>query len=143
AFHPRFPARPLAARDVLRFVFKQAGADLGLLAVAGLAAALVGLLTPVATGWLIDRAVPSGSAATIALEIGALAVAGASLIALEALRSFASLRFEARVGAAVQSALIDRVVTAPAQFFRRYASGDLALRMGSVNTVQRAITAST
>jgi hypothetical protein len=66
-----------------------------------------------------------------------------SLIALDILRSFAVLRFETRIGVAMQAALVDRVVSAPARFFREFASGDLALRMGSVNTVQRAITGST
>ena len=53
------------------------------------------------------------------------------------------LRFEARIAVAMQSALVDRVVSAPARFFRAFSSGDLALRMGSVNTVLRTITGST
>jgi ABC-type bacteriocin/lantibiotic exporter with double-glycine peptidase domain len=75
--------------------------------------------------------------------IAALAVAGVSLIVLDILRSLAIVRFEARIGAALQAALVDRVVSAPASFFRAFASGDLALRMGSVNTVQRTITGAT
>jgi ATP-binding cassette subfamily C protein len=53
------------------------------------------------------------------------------------------MRFEMRIGVGMQAALVDRVVSAPARFFRGYASGDLALRMGSVNSVQRTITGST
>jgi ATP-binding cassette subfamily C protein len=66
-----------------------------------------------------------------------------ALIALDILRSFAVLRFETRIGVAMQAALVDRVVSAPARFFRDFSSGDLALRMGSVNTVQRTLTGST
>jgi ATP-binding cassette subfamily C protein len=143
AFHPRFAPRPLGARDVMRFAFARGGADLGLLLVAGLAAAMLGLLTPVATGWLIDRAIPAGDGGRVGLVIAALALAGLALVALDVLRAFSVLRFEARIGMAMQAALVDRVVAAPARFFRQYASGDLALRMGSVNTVQRAITGST
>jgi ATP-binding cassette subfamily C protein len=43
----------------------------------------------------------------------------------------------------MQAAIVDRVIAAPAQFFRGFSSGDLALRVGCVNTVQRAITGST
>jgi ATP-binding cassette subfamily C protein len=43
----------------------------------------------------------------------------------------------------MQAALVDRVVCAPTQFFRDFSSGDLAMRMGSVNTLQRTITGST
>ena len=142
-FHPRFAPRALGARDILRFGFSQGGRDLGLLLLAGFAAALIGLLTPVATGWLIDRAIPSGSGRTVGGVIAALGLAGVALVALDLLRSFAVLRFEARVGVAMQAALVDRVISAPARFFRAFSSGDLALRMASVNTVQRTITGST
>src|SRR5690606_11611809 len=53
------------------------------------------------------------------------------------------LRFESRIAVDLQAALVDRVVSAPAAFFRRFASGDLALRLGSVHSVQRAVTGST
>jgi NHLM bacteriocin system ABC transporter ATP-binding protein len=142
-FHTRFPARVLGARDMLRFAFSEGGRDLALLLVAGLVAALVGLLTPMATGWLIDRAIPSGSGNSVAAVIAALGLAGIALIALELVRGYAVLRFEARIGVAMQAALIDRVVSAPVRFFRGFSSGDLALRMASVNTVLRTITGST
>ena len=142
-FHPRFAARALKARDILRFGLSQGGRDLGLLLMAGFVAALIGLLTPVATGWLIDRAIPSGSGRTVGGVVAALGLAGVALIALDLLRSFAVLRFEARVGVAMQAAIVDRVVSAPARFFRAFSSGDLALRMASVSTVQRTITGST
>ena len=141
-FHARFAPRALRGRDVLRFAVAHGGADLGLLLAAGLAAALVGLLTPVATGWLIDRAIPSGDGASVTAVIAALAVAGVALVLLDALRTLAVLRFESRTGLAMQAALLDRVIGAPARFFRAFSSGDLALRMGAVHTVQRTLTGS-
>ncbi|MEO5691709.1 MAG: ATP-binding cassette domain-containing protein [Usitatibacter sp.] len=143
SFHGRFPARALKARDILRFAFSEGGPDLGLLLMAGIVSALVGLLTPMATGWLIDKAIPGGSGAPILGVIAALGLAGIALIALDILRTYAVLRFEARIGVAMQAALVDRVVSAPVSFFRNFSSGDLALRMGSVNIVLRTITGST
>lgn len=143
AFHRRFAPRALRARDMLAFAVSHGAGDLALLLLAGFAAGLVGLFTPVATGWLIDHAIPEGSVQSVQAVIAGLAVAGVALIALEMLRAFAIMRFESRVGVAVQAALVDRVVSAPAKFFREFASGDLALRMGSVNTIQRTLTAST
>ena len=142
-FHERFPNRPLRAGDILRFALRQGTPDLALLLLAGFTAAGVGLLTPLATGWLIDRAIPAGSGRSVAGIIAALAVAGLALVGLDVLRNMAVLRFESRVAIGMQAALVDRVVSAPASFFRAFASGDLALRMGSVNTVQRTITGST
>lgn len=141
--HDRFPARALGTRDVVGFAFRAGAPDLAALCAAGTLAALLGLLTPVATGWLVDRAIPAGDGARVAGLVAALAVAGLAIVALEALRAYAALRFESRIALAMQAALVDRVVSAPAHFLRRFASGDLALRMGSVNTVQRVVTGST
>jgi len=143
SFHARFAPRRLQARDILRFAFSEGIHDLALLLMAGFVAALIGLLTPMATGWLIDRAIPAGSGRPILGVIAALGLAGIALIALDLLRTFAVLRFETRIGVAMQAALVDRVISAPVAFFRGYSSGDLALRMGSVNIVLRTITGST
>ena len=142
-FHPRFAPRALGARDILRFAVSQGGRDFALLLLAGLSAALIGLLTPVATGWLIDKAIPAGAVGDLAAIMAALALAGIALVGLEVLRTMAVLRFEARIGLAMQAALVDRVLSAPVNFFRAFSSGDLALRMASVNSVQRSITGST
>ena len=142
-FYRRFQKRALGARDMLRFAAVDGRRDLILLLMAGFVAALVGLFTPIATGWLIDHAIPSGAMQTVQAIIAGLAVAGVSIIALELLRGLAVMRFEARIGVAMQAAIVDRVISAPARFFRDFSSGDLALRMGSVNTIQRTITGST
>ena len=139
-FHRRFSRRALGLRDMVRFAFAQGRGELTLILLAAFAAALAAMLTPVATGFLIDRAIPARDTATLLLVIAALSVAGAALIGLELVRSLAVMRFEARLGIAVQAALVDRIVSAPAAFFRRFASGDLAARMGAVGSVQRAVT---
>jgi NHLM bacteriocin system ABC transporter ATP-binding protein len=143
AFHRRFAPRALAALDLGRFALAHGGRDLALLLLAGFAAAVVGLFAPAATGWLIDRAIPANATQTVQSIIAGLAVAGVAIVALEVLRALAILRFESRIGVAMQAALVDRVLSAPARFFREFASGDLALRMGSVNTIQRTLTGST
>jgi len=140
AFHRTFDPRPLGTRDVLRFAFGQARADVSVLLATGLVAALIGLLTPVATGRLIDRAIPAGSGSMALAIIAGLAAAGVASIVLEVLRAIAVLRFEARTSVAIQAAVLDRVIGAPARFFRAFSSGDLAMRLGAVNTVQRTVT---
>ncbi|HEY2628059.1 MAG TPA: ATP-binding cassette domain-containing protein [Usitatibacter sp.] len=142
-FHRRFASRPLGAADMLRFVAIHGGRDLIVLALAGLVAGIVGLFTPLATAWLIDHAIPAGSMGPVEAMVLGLAVAGLAIIALEVLRSLAVIRFESRIAVSMQAALVDRVISAPARFFRDFSSGDLALRMGSVNTIQRTLTGST
>src|SRR5207244_2412930 len=142
AFHARFPSRALGARDILGFAFRAGGPDLGLLLLSGLAAALLGLLAPFATGRLIDRAIPSGDDVRVLALVGGLAMAGVAIIAMSVLRTLTVMRFEARIALAMQAAIVDRVVSAPAAFFRGFSSGDLAMRLGSVNVVQRTLTGS-
>ncbi|HXS52099.1 MAG TPA: ATP-binding cassette domain-containing protein [Usitatibacter sp.] len=139
-FHRRFGRTALRALDVARFALREAAADGSALVGSALAAGLAGLLAPVATAFLIDRAIPLARAGPIVAVIGGLGVAGIALAILEVLRTLVMLRFEARSGVAMQAAIVDRVVSAPATFFRRFSSGDLALRIGSVNTVQRTLT---
>ena len=140
-FHRRFARQAMGATHIARFALREAGADLAWLLLAALAAALLGLLAPIATGWLVDRAIPAAASGPIVAAIAGLAAAGVALAMLDALRTMTMLRLESRSGVAVQAAIVDRVVSAPAPFFRAFSSGDLALRIGSVNTVQRTLTA--
>jgi NHLM bacteriocin system ABC transporter ATP-binding protein len=138
-FHRCFERRALSAADVLRFAWVHNRADASTVVATGLAAALIGLLTPIATGFLIDRAIPAATTSLVAQVIAGLVAAGLALIGLEMVRTLALLRFESRTGVAVQAAILDRVISAPAAFFRAFASGDLAMRMSAANTVQRAL----
>ena len=140
AFHRTFDPRPLGTLDVLRFGFAHARLDVGAILATGLLAALAGLLTPVATGRLIDRAIPSGSVSLTLAIVAGLAAAGLAALALEVLRALATMRFEARTSVAIQAAVLDRLIGAPARFFRAFSSGDLAMRLGAVNAVQRTVT---
>ena len=139
-FHRRFARTAMGALGIARFALREGTRDVAALLAAALAAGLLGLLAPVATGYLIDRAIPLAQMGPILAVVGGLAIAGLSLSILEVLRTLAMLRFEARSGVAMQAAIVDRIVSAPAAFFRRFSSGDLALRIGSVNTVQRTLT---
>ena len=140
-FHRTFERRAVGTREVLALALGRDFGDLAVVVLFGLVAALIGLLTPIATARLIDTVIPAGESPTIAAIIAGLAVAGLALVALEVLRSIAELRLEGRTGIATQAAVLDRVIGAPSRLFRAYSSGDLALRLGAVNTVQRAITA--
>jgi ATP-binding cassette subfamily C protein len=140
-FHRTFERRPISTRDVVSLALGRDFADLGVVVLLGLLAALIALLTPIATARLIDVVIPSRASGTIAQIVAGLALAGLSLVALEVLRSIAELRLEGRTGIATQAAVLDRLIGAPSRFFRGFSSGDLALRLGAVNAVQRAITA--
>ena len=117
---------------MLRVALAPLRADLAIVLWVSLAAALAGLVVPIATGALIDRAIPARSEALTFAFVAGVAIAGVAAIALGVLRSVASLRVEARAAANLQAALLDRVIGAPARFFRGFSSGDLALRLAAI-----------
>ena len=141
-FNRTFERRPLGVRDLVGMAVGNDYRDLGVVLALGILAALIGLLTPIATARLIDGAIASGATGTIGEIIAGLAVAGISLIALDVLRAIALLRVEGKTGIATQAAILDRIISAPAHFFRQYTSGDLSQRLAGVASVQRQITAS-
>jgi ATP-binding cassette subfamily C protein len=141
-FHRTFDRRPVGLRDLMTLALGGDFRDVTIALAIGMAAALLGLLTPIATAKLIDWAIPGGLAHVIAQLIAGLAVAALSLTGLDVLRSIAALRIEGRTGIATHAAVLDRLISAPSRFFRGFSSGDLAQRLAGVNTVQRAIVAS-
>ena len=139
-FHRSFERKALGARDLMAAALGSDYRDVAIVLVMGLLAALVGMLTPIATARLIDHAIPALDASLIAQVMAGLAIAGLTLTGFEVLRSLAVLRVDGRTGIATQAAILDRLISAPSQFFRKYSSGDLAQRLAGVNTVQRSIT---
>ncbi|MGE5615995.1 MAG: ABC transporter transmembrane domain-containing protein, partial [Bacillota bacterium] len=140
--HRAFPSRGVTARDLLRIGLGRDMRDFAIVLVLGLVAALVGLLTPLATERLIDHAIPAAAMGTIGQIILGLAVAGLSLVAMDMVRSIATLRFDGKAAVSTQAAILDRIVSAPSRFFRAFTSGDLAQRLNGIHTVQRTMTAS-
>jgi NHLM bacteriocin system ABC transporter ATP-binding protein len=140
-FYRTFERKPISANDLMMLSLGVDLRDVAIVLGLGIAAALVGLLTPLATSRLIDHAIPSGNSSLILLVVAGLALAGLSLTVFEVLRSLAVLRVEGKTGIATQAAILDRLISAPSRFFRSYSSGDLAQRLAGVGTVQRSITA--
>jgi ATP-binding cassette subfamily C protein len=78
-----------------------------------------------------------GNAVTLFGALVAVAIATASI---EIARAFALIRVEGKSNALLQSAIVDRLLALPPQFFRKYSVGDLALRAEAINGARQAIT---
>jgi NHLM bacteriocin system ABC transporter ATP-binding protein len=142
-FYRTLPGKPLRLRDVLAFMVRGRGADLGLVLGMGVLGGLLGLAMPIATGLLVDTLIPSANVAAIWQMVGALAAAAVAASLFEISRSIAVLRIESKMDSELQAALWDRVLRLPVGFFRRYSAGDLALRINGVNRIRRELSRST
>ncbi|OUL29774.1 NHLP bacteriocin export ABC transporter permease/ATPase subunit [Nostoc sp. RF31YmG] len=142
-FYRSLPDKALQAIDILRFMLKGHGQDLLLILFAGVAVTLLGMVTPYATGIIIDNAIPD-SDRTLLLQIGlGLLVAAFGTALFQLAQGFALLRMEIASDAATQAAIWDRLLNLPVSFFRQYATGDLLSRITSVNAIRRRLSGRT
>ncbi len=132
--------RPLKARDLVVFAARLIGADLWRLLMAGLAGGLLATLTPILTSRLFDDIIPNadrGNLITLAIALVGAAV-GMAVVGIG--RELAQLRIESRIDAELESAVWDRLLALPAQFFREYSAGDLATRAMGISEMRQVFT---
>ena len=142
-FYRPFPNRALSAFDVFRFGIHGGGRDALMLLAAGLAAGVLGLLTPIATGAIFETAIPESDRVQVLHLVVALLAAAAGTGAFHLARGFALLRIESRMDVAVQAAVWDRLLDLPTTFFRRFTAGELAVRAGAVSSIRRILSGAT
>ncbi|MCM8738467.1 NHLP bacteriocin export ABC transporter permease/ATPase subunit [Azospirillum sp. A1-3] len=137
------PARALGAAEAIRFPLRGLGGDGMRLGLSGLAAAVLGLLVPVATGFLFDSAIPRADTGQLVFIIAGLVAAAIGGAAFDIVKVMAVLRLESRIDGVMQAAFIDRLFALPVGFFRRFTAGDLADRALGLQTVREILAAST
>lgn len=138
--YPSLPSGRLGLPQLAGFVLRAPGArrDLARLTVAGLGAALLGLLVPLSTGVLLPNllAAERHPLRWLALLLGS-GVLGAWLLTL--VRNTAAIRLSGRVQAALEPAVWDRLLGHDARFFRDFTTGDLVHRANAVAQARQAL----
>ncbi|MEI6414472.1 MAG: NHLP bacteriocin export ABC transporter permease/ATPase subunit, partial [Pseudomonadota bacterium] len=143
-FYRTFSDHGLGLADLMVFALRGRQADLALVLTMGVLGGLLGLAIPVATGVLLDTLIPSADVGGIwQMMTGALASSALATALFEVSRSLAVLRIESKMDIDLQAALWDRVLRLPAGFFRRYAVGDLALRISGITSIRRELSRAT
>jgi ATP-binding cassette subfamily C protein len=137
-FYPPFPARALTPWDFFRIA---GGArDWLLVVLLGVAGGLLGMFTPIATGWIFDWIIPGAETSELLVVVLALTASAVAAALFHLTQSIAILRLEVGMDAAVQAGVWDRLLNLPAPFFRRYTAGDLALRALGIGTIRQVLT---
>lgn len=136
AFYAATPNRPLEIVDLLRIAFRGLRTEAIMILALALGAAVLGLVLPVATAFLVGSLIPSASVSGVFVLMAALIAVHVGQAMFDIARVFALLRVETRSHATLQSALTDRLLSLPVPFFRQYTVGDLASRIGGINAVR-------
>ncbi|MEO1430350.1 MAG: NHLP bacteriocin export ABC transporter permease/ATPase subunit, partial [Cyanobacteria bacterium J06633_8] len=137
------PDKTLKALEVIKFAIKGRSKDLIVVFLAGIVGSFLGMLTPQATGIIIDKAIPDADRGLL-LQIGlGLLAASFGTAIFQLTQSFASLRLESSTDAVTQAAVWDRLLTLPMSFFRAYSIGDLQSRASAIFKIRQHLSGAT
>lgn len=135
-FYKPFPLKKLTMPVLMRYVLDcLSTADLVLVLLATLAVSLVGLLSPKLNNLLFGTVVESGQ---LRLLIGIavfLVSVGISRLLMNTMKTLVVERVNTKIDLSVQAASMMRILSLPADFFKKYSSGDLASRTGYLQSL--------
>ena len=139
-FYRSLPERIEKKIELIRFALFGLQKELLAILIAGVGVALLGMVTPYATGILIDNAIPDRNRGLL-LQIGlGLLLAALFTALLSLVQRFALLRVETTAEISAQAAIWDKLLKLPVSFFRYYTTGDLHSRVTSVKQINRLVT---
>ncbi len=98
------------------------------------------VLIPFANKEIFENVIPSGVPDGILPICGLLLGAGLSTKMLSLTRDLLLLRVKDKTNISLQSAIIDRLLSLPTTFFKKFSSGDLSARSLAANNVYQLIT---
>lgn len=122
---------------LLRFAWRGVGGELATLAGTSVLTGLLAAAVPVAIGFLLDLAVPRAELGQVATVVAGLAIAVLGAAAFDLTKAVALLRLQGRLEAAMQPALLQRLLALPVNFVRGFGTGELTNRVLSIQTVRQ------
>ena len=128
-FYKPFPLTKLTVPTLMRYILECLDrVDITLVVLSTLLVSLVGLLTPRLTALLFGSVAESGSLRLlIAIAVFMVSVSVSQLL-LRAINTMLSGRITTKLNLSVQAATMMRILSLPADFFKKWSSGELASR---------------
>ena len=138
-FYRPFPDGQLSAFDVIRFGARGLKIDLRLLILMGIIVGIFGTATPYLTGRIFDAAIPQADRGMLFAFGFALFGTALATSLFKFTQGIATVRLQGKMEYSIQSALWDRLLNLPANFFRKYSAGDLSDRVNGVDAIQNLV----
>ncbi len=136
------PFRATGFRELFSIALRRGWRDLLPMLLAGALGGLIAIAIPIATAYMIDSVIPNHEIGLL-VELGiVLAVLGGTSFVASYIGTLAFSRAESRMGRAIQSGMMDRILRLPMSFFQNYSAGDLATRLMAITQIQTLITVS-
>jgi NHLM bacteriocin system ABC transporter ATP-binding protein len=137
--HRRLPGSVSTVGGLLRFAFRPTGRDALVVLGAGLAAALLGLVAPIAIGVILPHVLSSGGRSDLPWLAGGVAVVAGAVALLLVARNAAVIRLQGHLQTALEPAVWDRLLDLEPRFFARSATGDLVQRAHAIAEARRSL----
>ena len=136
AFYKPFPMEKMTTKDLVRYMFRQISAsDIALLVLAVLAVTGLGMLIPWLTNQLFSDVLVSGSAQVLLGVAVFMICATVGSVMFESIRELLGARLATKLNLNVESAMMMRLLSLPAEFFKEYSAGELSSRIQQLNGV--------
>ncbi len=135
-FYKPLPLKKLGIKDLLIYIAQcVSAADIAFVALATLAASLLGMLTPKFQKLIYGSVIESADMQLFFAVFGFLMCLSISQIFLGVTKQLLMSRLSTKMNIRVRAATMMRLLSLPASFFKDYSSGELSNRMGYVNSL--------
>ncbi len=134
-YTPFDPDREARLRDVLRISLVSTKSSWTLTLLMALGVVLLGLLTPVVTNTVIGTLIPQERKGLLASAGAGLVLAAIGIFIFSMVQNFSISRISQVSTRNLQSAFWDRLMSLPVTFYRRFNSGELAIRALAVDNL--------
>ena len=134
-YTPFDPDREARLRDVLRIAVVSTTSSWTLTILMALGVVLLGLLTPIVTNTVIGTLIPEERKGLLASAGVGLVLAAIGIFIFSMVQNFSISRISQISTRNLQSAFWDRLMSLPVAFYRRFNSGELAIRALAVDNL--------
>lgn len=135
-FYKPFPAKKLNIPTMLRYVIGCVPVSAyGLIIIMMLLTTLVGMLSPRITHIIFDEVIPSKSMRLFWAVIVFSVCLSISTMLMGILKSLIDGRVSTQMSMSIQSATMARVLSLPAEFFKKYSAGELSTKLQYFNSL--------
>lgn len=135
-FYQPLPQKALTIADLLRFTAGQLSmSDIAIYLVAIAGGSALGLLAPLFNKWLFGEVLESRSLQMLLALAGFMFCFSISNLFYGMFQSLVTTRISIKQNIAVQAAVMNRILSLPADFFRTYSSGELQQRSNYVQNL--------
>ena len=135
-FYEPLPQKALKVPDLLKFMTRQLStSDIAMYFFLTALSAALGLLSPLFTGWLFSDVLQSGNLRVLLSLAVFMICYSLSSVLFGVFRGLINARLGIKQNIAVQAAVMNRLMSLPPTFFRKYSAGELSRRASYVQSL--------